>query len=721
MTDDTRRGFLKSVAALTSAATAATVFPGAIQKALAIQANNATKSIMDVEHVVVLMMENRSFDHYFGTFPGVRGFSDRFPIPLAGGRDVFHQSNGERIITPYHLDQTKGNAQRIDSTPHRWIDAHQAWADGRMSNWPEFKEDRSMGYFTEAEVEFQWALAKAFTICDHYHCAIHTGTNPNRLFHWTGTNGPTGSGEAVVQNEFHFMGPPSRGYTWKTYPERLEEAGVKWKIYQNMPDNFACNPLVGFRQFRQASRDIGNLPSGLPFIHYRPEHDEKAPLYKGCSNTMPKFGLLKEFADDVENGKLPQVSWIVAPTFLSEHPEICSPVQGGWYVQEALNALTAVPEVWSKTVFIVNYDENDGFFDHLPPPSPFSLNPDGSPAGASTLGADALQWERYTHPNPADTTQQVPPDGQVYGPGPRVPCFVVSPWSKGGWVNSQVFDHTSVLRFLEARFGVAEENITPYRRAMCGDLTSCFDFVNPNTDVPDLPNRSKISADGWAAAQQLSLPIKVPDEETQAVPRQPVDVRPSRALPYELHTNANARADRIVLTFKNAGTAGAVFHVYDRLDLEAVPRRYSVEAGKSLTGTWDLDGRDGRYDLWVLGPNGYHRHFTGDAFVADHDVELRVVYGTGTRRLGLVVVNGGTRSRTVVIASNAYENHSERRSVPAGGRIVISRGLENQGNWYDYTMTVDGDAAFLRRVAGRMETGRDGITDPARLMAQVAG
>ncbi|MCF4164777.1 phospholipase C, phosphocholine-specific [Zavarzinia compransoris] len=723
MTNETRRGFLKSAAALTGATAAAAMFPSAIRKALAIQANNATKSIEDVEHIVVLMQENRAFDHYFGTLPGVRGFGDRFPIPLPGGRNVFQQSNGERIVMPYHLDQEKGNAQRVLSTHHTWPDAQDAWDNGRMTNWPEHKENRSMGYFKEAELPFQFALANAFTLCDHYHCSSHTGTFPNRLFHWTGTNGPTGTGEAVVINEMDSLGPAYKGYKWTTYPERLQKAGVKWKVYQNLPDNFSDNPLHGFRTYRAASMTMGNLPSGFPFIPYNEnKHEAKDPLYKGCSNTMRKLGgMLHEFAEDVADGKLPQVSWIVAPTFYSEHPSVGSPVQGAWYVQEALNALTAVPEVWSKTVFIVNFDENDGFFDHLPPPSPFSLNPDGSPAGASTISDDDLQWERFNHPAPTGTRSQPDPDGRVYGPGPRVPCFVVSPWSKGGWVNSQVFDHTSVLRFIEARFGVAEENITPYRRAICGDLTSCFDFVNPNAEVPDLPNSTRIKVDAFTAAQALSLPIFVPSEDEQSLPEQPVDVRPSRALPYVLYTNANVREDKVTLMFKNTGTVGAVFHVYDRLNLDAVPRRYSVEAGKTLNGTWDISGQAGKYDLWVLGPNGYHRHFIGDTTVAQEDPEVRVVYATGNRQVSIVIDNGGTRSCTVDITANAYEAYSERRAVPAGGRVVVSRSLANQGNWYDYTVTVDGNAAFQRRVAGRMETGKDGISDPARLMAQITG
>ncbi len=183
---------------------------------------------------------------------------------------------------------------------------------------------------------------------------------------------------------------------------------------------------------------------------------------------MPDGGFLQSLRDDIAAGKLPQVSWIVAPATYSEHPGPSSPVQGAWYTQEVLNALTANPAVWSKTVLLINFDENDGFFDHVPPPCAPAFDGD-TLAGATTLDLEQVRPEYHVDKHP-------------YGPGPRVPMYVVSPWSRGGWVNSQVSDHTSVLRFLEARFGVAETNISGFRRAVAGDLTSAFNFVSPNTN-----------------------------------------------------------------------------------------------------------------------------------------------------------------------------------------------------------------------------------------------
>ncbi|HEY1225694.1 MAG TPA: phospholipase C, phosphocholine-specific, partial [Ramlibacter sp.] len=514
---NSRRKFLRASANAGVAAATLAAFPPSIRRALAIPANNKTGTIQDVEHVVILMQENRSFDHYFGTLMGVRGFGDRFTIPLAKGLSVWQQSDAAgKPVLPYHLDSSKGNAQRVSGTPHSWADGQNAWDNGRITEWPRYKNTASMGYFKEAELPYQFALANAFTICDAYHCAMHTGTNSNRMFHWTGTNGPTGANVASVVNVWDSIGASTQGYEWKTYPERLEEAKVSWIVYQNMPENYTDNPLAGFKQYR-----LANETSGKPVSHdssvvspaYDPASDDVGnPLYKGIANTMPDGGFLGTFKQDILNGKLRQVSWIVAPSTYSEHPGPSSPVQGAWYIQEVLDALTAVPEVWSKTVLLVNFDENDGYFDHAPSPSAPSRNPDGTLAGKTTLAAADLVAEYFTQAPPPGSKSQPANDGRVFGPGPRVPMYVISPWSRGGWVNSQAFDHTSVLRFLEARFGVKEPNISPFRRAVCGDLTSAFNFATPNeATLPTLSGRlTRADADKVRAAQQALPAVPVP-------------------------------------------------------------------------------------------------------------------------------------------------------------------------------------------------------------------
>ncbi|VAX46438.1 Non-hemolytic phospholipase C precursor [Acinetobacter calcoaceticus] len=713
-----RREFLLNSTKTMFGTAALASFPLSIQKALAIDAKVESGTIQDVKHIVILTQENRSFDNYFGTLKGVRGFGDRFTIPMTEGRKVWEQYDAKKNkILPYHLDSRLGNAQRVSGTPHSWSDGQAAWDNGRMSDWVAHKKPQSMGYYKKQEVEYQFALANAFTICDAYHCAMHAGTNPNRKFIWTGTNGPTGAGVASVVNEFDGIGPSNEGYEWTTYPERLQQAGVSWKIYQNMPDNFTDNPLAGFKQYRRANEQSGQPVSNDALVC--PAYDEKIdatqPLYKGIANTMPDGGFLGTFKTDIAQGKLPQVSWLVAPATYSEHPGPSSPVQGAWYIQEVLNALTENPQVWSQTVLLVNFDENDGFFDHIPSPSAPSKDEKGVVQGKTTLSDQQVSYEYFTHPAVATAKSQPATDGRVYGPGVRVPMYVISPWSRGGWVNSQVFDHTSILQFLEKRFGVQEPNISPYRRAVCGDLTTAFDFKTPNLlPVNELVGKkTKAEADAIRVAQALLPQVPVPSQQQFA--QQEMGIRPSRALPYILHTSAKVDAAQktVKLMFSNTGKQAAVFHVYNRLDLTAIPRRYMVEAGKQLDDVWNAT--NGQYDLWVLGPNGSHRAFKGNLSQANQTQalpEIRVCVEECDANLYLKVRHDGNKSVKLTVKANAYlanktwtieTDHSEKELV---------WDMSEFGGWYDFTVTLADDTTFSRRFAGRIETQEDSISDP---------
>ncbi|WP_454734026.1 MULTISPECIES: phosphocholine-specific phospholipase C [Cupriavidus] len=727
--NQSKRKFLKTTLGTTAAVAAMAGFPQSIRRALAIEANNTTGTIQDVKHVVMLMLENRSFDGYFGMFKGARGFGDRFPIPLLNGQNVFYQTrSGGTTELPYHLDFTKGNAQAAGGTPHTWPDCQAAWDHGRMNQWPVAKGTLSMGYYDEAEVPFHYALADAFTLCDAYHCSMHTGTIPNRLFYWTGTNGPSGDNVAATINEFNAgagVGPSTQGWTWTTYAERLQAAGVSWKIYQNMPGNYGCNALMGFRHWRA---EMEKMPSGRQVSNnvatgFNPAYnadidDQYSSLAKGFANTMPDGGFLQSLRDDVANGQLPEVSWIIAPGAYSEHPGDSSPAKGGWYAQAVLDALTASPDVWSKTALIICYDENDGFFDHLPPPSAPSRNSDGSLAGKFTLSDSDMAFEYHNY-SPA-TTNQSPADGRPFGPGIRVPMWVVSPWSRGGWVNSQTFDHTSTLRFLEERFGVKEPNISAFRRSICGDLTSAFNFATPNSQtLPTLAGRTtKDDADSLTSWQQSQASIAVP--ANQVLPAVPQGARPSRALPYELHASARADAaqNQVRLLFANASSAntGAVFHVYDKLHLDRIPRRYVVEAGKTLDDAWDLAADAGQYNLWVLGPNGFHREFAGNVTeLAGANPEIQVCYvPCDAAAVQVKLHNGGSSACTFSVAAQAYRTDGPWSATVQPGQVAsLEWQIAGSGQWYDFVVTCDASAAFKRRFAGRMEIAKDSISDPA--------
>lgn len=745
--NSSKRQFLRSSLGTAAAAAAISTFPPSIRRALAIEANTTTGTIQDVKYVVMVMLENRSFDSYLGTHRGVRGYGDRFPIPSANGPNVFYQKYGAGTLVPYHLDGAQGNAQRAGGTPHSWNDAQAAWDHGRMAAWPDSKTALSMGYYETAEVPFQRSLADAFTVCDAYHCGIHTGTIANRLFYWTGTNGPNGLDPATnapvsvaaLNNEFNGgndIGASTAGWTWTTYADRLERAGVSWKVYQSLIDNFGCNEMMGFRHWRKAieqmpstrrplylaTESLNQSPTAAGPAYNSAIDDALSPLAKGFGNTMPE-GLLETFRNDIQNGTLPSVSWIIPPSQYSEHPGPSSPAQGGWYVQQVLDALTANPEIWSQTVLLVNYDENDGFFDHLPPPSAPSRNPDGTLAGGSTLSDSDMAPEYHTY-TPA-TSNQPATDGRPFGPGPRVPMFVISPWSRGGFVNSQVCDHTSTLMFLEKRFGVVEPQISSYRRSVCGDLTSCFNFVNPNaaTTMSLAGRTTKVGVDAMALAQSAMAGIPVPNATTAStLPTQAIGTRPSRALPYVLHTTLHpkARGAAVTLEFVNASTdgVGALFHVYDRLHLDLIPRRYLVEANKSLTGSWTLPvGDNGKYHLWVLGPNGYHREFIGDLNEMTDAVnsEIQVCYQPcADSSVSVKLHNAGTQACTFTVVANAYHTDGPWTiTVQPNSVGELSWPVAASGNWYDFSVSTSASPAFKRRFAGRIETGKDSVSDPA--------
>jgi phospholipase C len=464
----TRRRLLKDSARLAAAAAASVFMPPNVRRALA-QDMPKLSSLRDIKHVVLLMQENRSFDHYFGTLSGVRGFGDSNALQLATGRSVFYQPDTENpngYLLPFHLDTRASSAQKIPSTSHAWAVQHEAWNGGRMDRWlpAHRKADGAhgpyvMGYYNRTDIPFQFALAEAFTICDEYHCSLMGPTWPNRMYWMTGMIDPEGlHGGPIIKNT-----APKEGYEWTTYAERLEQAGVTWRVYQQN-DNYGCNLLETFKKFRKAPSD--------------------SPLFTKGMLHAPEG----QFEYDAVNDKLPTVSWIIPTSFQSEHPDFM-PADGAAFVASKIDAIAANPEVWAKTVFILNYDENDGLFDHVAPPAP-----------------------------PADTPGEYI-DGLPIGAGFRVPCIVISPWTAGGWVCSEKFDHTSVLQFLEKFTGVRETNITDWRRSTFGDLTSAFRFADtPAVRPPVLPDTMGPLV--LAKYQSANLPKPMLPDEEQQVPQQ---------------------------------------------------------------------------------------------------------------------------------------------------------------------------------------------------------
>jgi phospholipase C len=702
-----------------------------------VDAHNPSKSIQDVQHVVILMQENRSFDHYFGTMRGVRGFGDRFPVPLESGKNVFFQSDGKREVAPYRADKKTMNAALVNGTPHDFPDTQAAWNQGKYGFWPMFKTPYSMAYYTREEIPFQYALAESFTISDAYYCSVATGTDPNRIVFWSGSNFDPEKRAAGINctdadsepvnlrcwpehaegtNKPGLMPEPGyvyRGssFKWDTIPDVLQKAGISWRIYQDPNDNWdgAMHGCLAFESFRTAKPG--------------------SPIYE---NGM-KHWSLDDLTRQVKDGTLPQVSWILPSQSNSEHPSgPSSPNRGGDFTHQVLTAITSNPEVWSKTVFFLTFDENDGLFDHLPAPAVPSFNADGTLAGKATLDISGMYFNNdkgtTPFPNPyleasmkkggevkkriyQDKRDTISGNIRPWGMGPRVPMYIISPWSKGGWVDSQVADHTSVGQFLEKRFNVNIPAISPWHRAVSSDLTSAFDFVNPNDPVfPKLPDTADY-ADLEASSKLLP---KAAAPEAAAPLFYEKGTRFSRALPYRLHTHLEQtqNANKIRLKFENTGSAGAVFHVYDLKHLDRIPKRYTVEASKRLSDEWDLSSDDGVYNLEVYGPNGYFRRFAGNRKNTEPEIAAGYDHKKGILRLELQ--NPAKTPMQVTITSNAYDYDGPWQvQLPAHGQVKKEWSLANSGNWYDFSLSISGDNGFVRRIAGRLETGKNSISDPA--------
>ncbi|HEY2786048.1 MAG TPA: phospholipase C, phosphocholine-specific [Fimbriiglobus sp.] len=803
-----RREFIQAVAALAGAAG----IPDSIRRAGAIEPEPGT-SVLDAEHVVILMQENRSFDHLYGSLRGVRGFNDPRAVTLPDGHPVWVQADTDgKQYVPFRLDVKRTKSTWMGSLPHSWpnqIDAanggkHDRWIPSKRSGHKAYAAlPLTLGYYTREDLPVYYALADTFTVCDQHFCSSLTGTTPNRLHLWTGTvrEKPTPDSTANVRNENVDYG---RWASWTTFPERLEEHGVSWKIYQNEISltsglsgehdawlaNFSDNPIEWFRQYHvqfaashrqylaeqvaalsgqlaaaekaKAGEKVAALTTKLrkakaeaaewskekfdalsprqKSLHDRafstnsgdPAHRQLAEISYREGNekrtvAVPKGDVLFQFRKDVRDGMLPTVSWIVPPERFSDHPS--SAWYGAWYLAEVLDILTKDPAVWKKTVFILTYDENDGYFDHVPPFAPPA--PNRPETGRTTKGIDtAVEYVTLAQDRKHNSAAQSR-EGPI-GLGFRVPLVIASPWSRGGWVNSQVCDHTSVLQFLEKLLThktgkkIEETNVTAWRRVVCGDLLSAFQPAPvAGQKLADFPSRDEFVEQIHRAKYKPvpTHPAPLTPEEIERVqkspdksrlPRQEPGVRPSCPLPYQLVADGALGPNRtsFVLHFEakmdqfGNRAAGSPFTAYASTKDGMTIRRYAVGAGESLDDAWDLSAFEkGRYNIRVYGPNGFFREFIGER----KDPLVRVTVEGSFVRL----VNRDRAAQSVAIRDRSYGKPDVRFVLAAGEDVRLPVGDDEQFGWYDIGVTLDASPGFARRFAGRVETGRPTCSDPA--------
>ncbi|OLT12857.1 phospholipase C, phosphocholine-specific [Actinomadura sp. CNU-125] len=685
-----RRRFLASGAGVAAGAVGGSLLPPSAHAAVARPIRPG--GLDAIEHVVFLMQENRGFDHYYGCLRGVRGFGDRNAIELPGGHSVFEQPGFLRRVKPFLARDAIGHGPLTDvnyigGLGHGWEDGQKARGDGWHDNWIPAKLMPTMVHYDRTDLPFQYELADTFTICDAYHCSVFGPTNPNRTYHWTGTIGHEPDGRRAVENDayneaFH------PGYDLTSYVERLTRAGRTWKVYQEW-DNFTDNPLEFLTRFKRIMR-AALAPAG-PYRSLsefygavaRAEGDARTKLLDALDAGVAALpapdrdlferglrradgGTLADaFAADAAADRLADVSYIVTSAAESEHPSSGSPIQGAGITYRVLDAIASNPRVWESTALFLLFDENDGYFDHVPPPLP-----------------------------PADAAAEHV-DGKPIGLGFRVPMVVVSPWTAGGYVCSEVFDHTSTIRFLERWLGVREPNIGAWRRTVAGDLTSAFDFRRTARPRP-VPEPAAPPKFHW---RWPALPPIV-----QQDPSVEPGTRPARPLPYRTEASARLTGDGLAVTMTERGRRASHLALYPYAGEFGTPRHFDV-AGRLVER---VPLKDGRYRLTLTGPNGFRREFAGSASgpAADADVTSRAA--AGARRLAITVRNPAAEPRAFVLTALAYGAGTREVTVPAGGRATVDWPTEH--GWYDVEVRAAGDEAFRRRLMGHLENGRPSIS-----------
>lgn len=699
------------------------------------------------------LQENRPTTMYYGMHAGVRGgFADRTVIQLPTGRPVWYQPSwtapdapmpgpqpdGSRIkaeassdyyILPFHAPfNTTSGASPAATISHLSHTAGQAVChcsslllppaavcmdapemnylcdvamlnDGRFDSWNLARDPGfGMAYFTRDDLPYYYALVDGFVIGDAYqqvrlatllhaagNCASPhpraspaasqatlTQTNPNRLHLFSGSNGLSAGQVPILDNT-----EPTPGFNWTTVAEVLEAANISWRVLQQT-DNFDDNGFAWFQTFQNAAPG--------------------SPWYEKGMTTVPD--LVAAFdAMLADPATMPQVTYIVGPANLSEHASY-HPSAGEDLSARLIKTLAAHPDTYANTAFLLMYDEQGGWFDSQPPYTP----PTGPTDGASTVDVSGDVFL-----------------GLPIGPGFRVPFIAVSPWSRGPITVSQAFEHTSILRFIEARWDVRFDTISAYRRAIFGDLTSAFNFSAPDYSWPPLPDTSSYPAQSNTECDTLPPPV-IP--ANQSLPVAEAGSRIARALPY-----ANTVSDTLVtanaslmLTIDNDGASGCPFLLYDDAVPSNAPLKFAVSAGTSITYAVPLNASaaGGFFCRTLHAPNGFVRQMNGSVTGSPGDAVPGVVmsYVPASDSVTFTLSNtaaAGSTTAAFTIVDNVYGLGGPwTASVAAGAppqTVTIS--IAASSHWYDFTVTIASDAAFGRRLMGHMETGMDSMTDPA--------
>jgi phospholipase C len=362
--------------------------------------------IQKVKHIVWIIQENRSFDNYFGTFPGVEGIPPGTCLPKLPG--------SKECIKPFQMPKDMPPCDLL----HIWVVAHAAYDNGRMDGfvWAE-GSPYTMGYLDDRDIPNYWTYAKHFTLCDHFFSSLMGASLPNHVYTVAAQSGTlidnVGPGGGLKQLEDLLDDPD--GFSFASMVDLFEKSKVSWKYYVE-----THSEVPGAKKEKTASPKTFSLWNPLPaFKDIRDNPSRMAHLVD-----------LDEYYRDLQQGSLPELSWVIPMDQDSEHPPALAE-RGMWHVTEMVNALMK-SQYWRDSVIFLTWDDYGGFYDHVPPPI-----------------VDA------------------------YGYGPRVPTLVISPYAKPDYISHNVYDFTSMLAFIEARFGL--EHLTA-RDDRADPMVDCFDF-----------------------------------------------------------------------------------------------------------------------------------------------------------------------------------------------------------------------------------------------------
>lgn len=409
------------------------------------------KGIQKIAHVVWISQENRSFDNYFGTYPGTDGIPPGTCLPVLPG--------SRRCVKPFHMPD---GGVGVDGGPpcdlsHLWNAAHAAYDNGRMDGfvWAEGSA-YTMGYYDERDIPNYWAYARHYTLCDRFFSSLNGPSLPNHVYMVAAQSGGLIVNAGSIKEVEEDLDDPD-GFSFASIIKLLTQSKVSWKYYVE------TGPVL---EAEKGDPDLHWTKSAKQFTLWNP-----LPAFKQIRDTpneMANQVPLTEYFSDLSHGTLPQVSIIIPSNQDSEHPP-AAVRRGMWYVTTLVNALMNSP-YWKDSLIFITWDDYGGFYDHVAPPA-----------------IDA------------------------FGYGPRVPALVISPYSKRGYISHSVYSFESILKFIEERFNLPHMTARDDR---ADDMADCFNFnqsPNPPLVIPvpaKLPEETKYPYCIYRAS--VPLPVLYP-------------------------------------------------------------------------------------------------------------------------------------------------------------------------------------------------------------------